>query len=371
MNGVNGLGGQNYVNNQNNVGGPGDVSPPPPSGLPGPQVDVPGLSLSGVTTGVVYSQPSPLVSSQLVLPEGITDSTNVDITSCLVLLMQSAIEMRKDQREQWIVQAQNALQTSNTAADLQIEAAKSKLIAECVTTGVQAGVSIATCAVSCAEAGAGGKAEKAISSQADEAFGTDEEIKTGKSSSAVDENPEVESQAKSIISKEGLTSESLGGETVKEEGGTGKTTKSLEKEKELKTEKAATEQVDSEKADTKKADAKKASEIKEQLKAKREFKAQSMSAKSAQLQARSQGIRAALDVVGAAGKMVGAGLSYESDLDNAMAAKVKALADFQNSQARDQLDFANELRDYTNSIMSTIKDVEAARHAASNAIANI
>jgi hypothetical protein len=50
---------------------------------------------------------------------------------------------------------------------------------------------------------------------------------------------------------------------------------------------------------------------------------------------------------------------------------LKALSDFQNTAASEQLDFANELRDYTNAILSTIRDVESARHAASNAIANI
>jgi hypothetical protein len=69
--------------------------------------------------------------------------------------------------------------------------------------------------------------------------------------------------------------------------------------------------------------------------------------------------------------LAGSAATYASEAESAEASNVKALADFQNTAASDQLDFANQLRDYANAILSTIKDVESARHAASNAIANI
>ena len=380
MSGVDGLGGSNKVFNPGLDGAQdvGDVSSTKKTqGTGSVNVDAPQLDLGGVGTGVAYSRPSPLQASHLVLPSSITDSTNVDITACLVLLMQTSVQMRRDQREQWISQAQNALETSNTAADLQIEAAKSKLIADCVTTGVQAAVSVASCAVSIGEAAASGSASKKISAEADATFGTDAEIKgPGAKGAAAEEDADIDVQAKSIIGKEGLTGDSLGGETAGVgEGGTNSAQKSAAKMQEAQTEKAQTKQstadVDDAKASNKSADAKSEKDIKEQMKAKKEFMAQSMSAESARLQAKSKALSAALDVVSSGAKMVGSGLTYQADVDSAMAAKVKALADFQNTAASDQLDFANELRDYTSAILSTIRDVESARHAASNAIANI
>jgi hypothetical protein len=380
---VGGVGGSNQIITSD-IGGPQDIDYlSSATKVPGDnqsKVVTPGLAVGGIGTGVTYSQPSPLEPSNLVLPSSITDSTNVDITACLVLLMHTAMEMRKDQREQWINQAQNALATSNTAADLQIQAAQDKLIADCVTTGIQAGVSIASCAVSCGEAAYGASAEKSVNAEANSIYGTDEEIKgsgsTNKAKGAEgEEDIESEAQAKSIIGKEGLTSDSLGGESSEiDEGGANKTQKSIAKEQDAKLDKADAKEADTttqSKESNKTADEKSMEKSKEQLKAKKEYIAQSMASKTAIYQARSQAAKSALDVVGGAGKMVGAGLTYKSELEQAEASKVKAWADFQNTQASDQLDFANELRDYTNSILSTIKDVESARHAASNAIANI
>jgi hypothetical protein len=382
MSSVGGVGGSNQINT-GNVNGPQDLDyVSSATKVPGEsqgKVATPGLAAGGVATGVAYSQPSPLEPSNLVLPASITDSTNVDITACLVLLMHTAMEMRKDQREQWINQAQNALSTSNTSADLQIQAAQDKLIADCVTTGVQAGVSIASCAVSCGQAAAGSAAESSIAKEADAAYGTDAEI-TGTSNSnktaAADEDLETENEANSIISKEGLTSDSLGGETGDiEEGGANKSQKSIAKEQEAKAaDKAETKEANANaesKSADKAADQKSAEKAKETLKAKKEFKAQSLAAKTSIYEARAQAAKSALEVVSSGGKLAGAGLTYKSEVESAEASKVKAWADFQNTMASDQLDFANELRDYTNSILSTIKDVESARHAASNSIANI
>jgi hypothetical protein len=380
MSNVNGVGGSNQVFNPGLDGAQdvGDVgSTKKTQGTGGVNVESPHIDLGGNNTGVAYSRPSPLQSSNLVLPSSITDSTNVDITACLVLLMQTAVQMRRDQREQWVVQAQNALETSNTAADLQIEAAKAKLIADCVTTGVQAAVSVASCAVSVGEAAASSSASKKISSQADALYGTDADIKaSGTKGGANDADADIDIQAKSIIGKEGLTGDSLGGETASlGESGTQSAQKSAAKMQEAQVERAETKQattdIDDTKASNKAADVKSEQDIKDQMRAKKEFMAQSMSVESASLQARSKALSAALDVVSSGAKMVGSGLTYQADLDSAMAAKVKALADFQNTAANEQLDFANELRDYTNAILSTIKDVESARHAASNAIANI
>jgi len=380
MSNINGVGGSNQVFNPGLDGAQdvGDVvSAKKTQGTGGVNVESPHLDLGGNNTGVAYSRPSPLQSSNLVLPSSITDSTTVDITACLVLLMQTAVQMRRDQREQWVAQAQNALETSNTAADLQIEAAKSKLIAECVTSGVQAGISIASCAVSVGEAAASSSASKKISADADATFGTDAEIKgSGTKGAAGDEDAGIDMQAKSIIGKEGLTSDSLGGDTASlGETGAQSTQKSAAKMQEAQIEKAQTKQstadVDNTKASNQAADTKSEKDIKEQMKAKKEFISQSMAAESARLQAKSQAIKSAIEVGSSANKALEAGLTSRSEIESAMAAKVKALADFQNTAASDQLDFANELRDYTNAILSTIKDVESARHAASNAIANI
>ena len=170
MSTVGGVGGQRTVFNEG-LGGTQDVGAVDgASQVKGPcggQPVRPALLLGGAGTGVAYSQPSPLEPSHLVLPSSITDSANVDITSCLVLLLQTALEMKKDQREQWIAQAQNALETSNTAADLQKQAAEDKLIGECVTTGVQAAVSVASCAVSVVEAGKLTSAEADVAKEAD------------------------------------------------------------------------------------------------------------------------------------------------------------------------------------------------------------
>lgn len=387
MAGVDGLGGSsnlynNGVGGSNSVDGAQDVGVnngvPPTSGA---NVEKPATHIGGIGTGVAYSQPSPLRSTSLALADSIIDSTNVDITACLVLLMKSANEMRKDQREQWIKQAQNGLQTSNTAADLQKQAAQDKLIADCVSTGIQAAGSVATTAASLASAGAMGSAEGEVSSAADELYGTDADIEAGRTSTSKanleEEDPEIQSQAKSIIGKEGLTGSSIGGESAEiEEGGTKSTEKSLKNAQKLESERVQSEGgTNSEGAgDAKqasKADAKSAASIKELKKAKAEFKAKVLSIKTAKIEARAKAVTAGLELVGSAGKLAGSAATYASEAESAEASKVKALADFQNTAASDQLDFANQLRDYANAILSTIKDVESARHAASNAIANI
>jgi hypothetical protein len=378
MSGVDGLGGSKQVFNPGLDGAQdvGDVgSTKKTQGTGGVNVDAPQLDLGGNNTGVAYSRPSPLQPSHLVLPSSITDSTNVDITACLVLLIQTSVQMRRDQREQWVAQAQNALATSNSAADMQIQAAKDKLIADCVTTGVQAAVSVASCAVSCGEAAAGSSAGKKISAEADSIYGKDAEIQGTNNKKGVDVDEDIDAKANSIISKEGLTSNSLGGESASiEDGGTSKTQKSIAKEQDVRLDKAEAKQTEvasDAKASNKAADEKSIEKSKEQLKAKREFQAQSLSSQTAIYQARSQAVKSALEAVGAAGKMVGSGMTYQSEVESAEASRLKALSDFQNTAASEQLDFANELRDYTNAILSTIRDVESARHAASNAIANI
>jgi hypothetical protein len=378
MSNVNGVGGSNQVFNPALDGAQdvGDVgSTKKTQGTGGSNVDAPQLDLGGVGTGVAYSRPSPLQPSNLVLPSSITDSTNVDITACLVLLIQTSVQMRRDQREQWVAQAQNSLATSNSAADMQIEAAKSKLIADCATTGVQAAVSVASCAISCGEAAAGSAAGKKISAEADSLYGTDAEIQGTNNKKSADLDGDIDAKANSIISKEGLTSSSLGGESAGiDDGGTSKTQKSIAKEQDVRLDKAEAKQAEvasDSKASNQAADEKSIEKSKEQLKAKREFQAQSLSSQTAIYQARSQAAKSALEVVGAAGKMGGSFMTAQSEMESAEAAKLKALADFQNTAASEQLDFANELRDYTNAILSTIRDVESARHAASNAIANI
>jgi hypothetical protein len=396
------------------VGGVGSNSPyVPGTGSPGPVGDggsvdnaggVPGLVvtppagqstpaptfLGGNATGVSYSQPSPLDPSGLVLPASITDSTNVDITACLVLLMKTAIEMRKDQREQWIKQAQNQLATSNTVANLQIQAAQYKFAADCVSNGISAVASIGQAAAACA--GARGSSElDNIDAEANRSFGTDEELGIGKNagassakSAALDEGDEdegdIEGQAKGIISKEGLTADSLGGESAgieDEDGAEGKASKSLDDAKKANAKQVADEgDADAKGAgdsdadpnsDSSKLDAEKAKLKRDKL----SYVANAKSVKSQQFQAKIEIVNGVMGILQSAGKMAGAGLTYQSDLLSAQASQEKALADFQATAASDQLDFANELRDYANSILSTIRDVESARHAASNAIANI
>jgi len=357
------------------------------------QVQVPGgprpirapLKLAAGATGVTYSQPSPLEPSHLVLPSSIIDSANVDITSCLVLLLQTAFELRKDQREQWINQAQNALQTSNTAADLQKQAAVDKLIGDCVSTGVQAAVSVASCAVAVAEAGKLQSAESSVGKQADSIYGTDAEIKTGNAKSASASTVEgedeagIQSQAKAIINEEGLTSSSLGGESVGlEEEGIETQQKSVKNAQKVDAERVQTEggtnepqSADTNKVNNKTAETKSQETIKEQLKAKADFKAKATSFEQSKIQAKAQAWKSAIELGSSAAKFASAAGTYQSEAETAAAAKVKALADFQNTAASTQLDFVNDLKDYANAILSTIRDVESARHAASNAIANI
>jgi hypothetical protein len=386
MSTVGGVGGSNTVFNEG-LGGAQDVG----SVDAARQVQVPGgprpirpsLALGAGGTGVTYTQPSPLEPSHLVLPSSINDSANVDITSCLVLLLQTAIEMRKDQREQWISQAQNALQTSNTAADLQLQAAKDKLIGECVTTGVQAAVSVASCVVSVVEAGKLQSAEADVGKQADGIYGTDKEIKSGNTKSTAgidgDEDAGVQSQAKAIISEEGLTSSSLGGESVGlDEEGIDTQQKSLKNAQKVEAERVQTQGgtnetqgADTNNSSNKAAETKSADSIKEQLKAKADFKAKATSFEQAKIQAKTQALKSAIELGSSAAKFASAAGTYQSEAETAAAAKVKALADFQNTAASNQLDFVNELKDYASAILSTIRDVESARHAASNAIANI
>lgn len=381
---IQGLGGAGGVqnhgvdNNQDihhpkNVDKLGKTAPPP--GATNSDVQVPGLSLRGVTTGVAYSQPSPLELRHLSLPGSFTDSTNVDITACLVLLMQSAMQMRRDQREQWVAQSQTALATSINSADLQIQAAEKKLIADCVTTGVQTAVSVANCAVSIGSAAASAKSSHDIAKQADTLYGPD--AKAGSAAAAdADSDVDVNAQANSIIGKEGLTGSSIGGEAVElDDVGTTQTQKTLEKTKDAdikdrQVDAAETHAADS-KAETKAAENKLSEADLARMRAKKEFIAQSEYSANYKLEQRTKALSAAFEVGGGVGKMVGAGLTYESELLQAEASKQKALADFQNTQANEQLDFANELRDYANSILSTIKNIESARHAASNSIANI
>jgi len=388
MSTVNGVSGQRTVFNEG-LGGTQEVgSVDGASQVKGPSGGKPArpaLSLGGAGTGVAYSQPSPLEPSHLVLPSSITDSANVDITACLVLLLHTALEMRKDQREQWIAQAQNALETSNTAADLQKQAAEDKLIGECVTTGVQATVSVASCAVSIAEASKFTNAEADVAKQADGIYGTDKEIKEGNAKSAsastadADDEAGIQSQAKAIINEEGLTSSSLGGESVGlEENGVETQQKSLKNAQKLEAERVQTEgganepqAADSNKVSNKATETKNADSIKEQLKEKAQFKAKATSFEQAKIQAKAQAWKSAIELGSSAAKFASAGGTYQSEADSAAAAKVKALADFQNTAASNQLDFVNELKDYASAILSTIRDVESARHAASNAIANI
>jgi len=383
MSSIHGLGGAGGVKNHGvdntqeldhpkNVDKLGKTAPPP--GATNSDVQVPGLSLRGVTTGVAYSQPSPLDPRNLSLPGSFTDSTNVDITACLVLLMQSAMQMRRDQREQWVAQSQTALATSINSADLQIQAAEKKLVADLVTTSVQMGVSVANCAVSLGSAAASAKSSSSIAKQADAIYGPD--TKAGGAAADADTDVDVDTQAKSIIGKEGLTGSSIGGESVElDDIGATQTQKTVEKTKEAdikdrKVDAAETHAADN-KADTKAAENKTNEADLARMKAKKEFIAQSEYSANFKLEQRTKALTAAFEFGGGIGKMVGTGLTYESELLQAEASKQKALADFQNTQANEQLDFANELRDYANAILSTIKNIESARHAASNSIANI
>jgi hypothetical protein len=389
MSGINGLGsnapytpglggaGDKNVSGLNGTGAAGNVGAPNAS-APNTNVRAP-LSLGANATGVHYSQPSPLDPKNLILPSSITDSANVDITACLVLLLKTAVEMRKDQREQWITQAQNTLSTSNTVAELQKQAALDKFIGESVTTGVSALVSVGQAAASIAEVRESNASSEKVDKQADSLFGTDDEIEgTGKSKASADEDVDVDAQAKSIIEKEGLTSKSLGGESVTEtKDGVKTSSKALKESQEVES-KRVQEEGDAASTDAPSA-SKKASEtetktdfdIREQKKEKAKFTANANAAHSARITAKYQVINNFLGAVNSGVKLVGSGTTYQADVLSAAASEQKALADFQASAASDQLDFANELRDYANSILSTIRDVESARHAASNAIANI
>jgi hypothetical protein len=338
---------------------------------------------------VAYTQPSPLDQSSLVLPTSINNSTNVDITACLVLLMKTAIEMRKDQREQWIKQAQNQLATSNTVANLQIQAAQSKFAADCVSNGISAVASVGQGIAGGVEA-CGSSANAGIDEEANRSFGTDEELGIGKSASpsvakspTLDEEEEgdgdIEGQAKGIINKEGLTADSLGGDSVgaTEGGEEGSAAKSLEDAKKADAKQVQAEGgtdadgVDDTDANADSSSSKTDAEKLELKRQKLSYVASSKGIASSQLHATVEVVNAFMGVLQSAGKMAAAGVTYQSDLLSAQASQEKALADFQATAASDQLDFANELRDYANSILSTIKDVESARHAASNSIANI
>jgi hypothetical protein len=365
VNGLNGTRGTSNVGGVKAPTGEGNVRAP--------------LSLGANATGVHYSQPNPLEPRNLILPGSITDSTNVDITSCLVLLLKSAVEMRKDQREQWITQAQNTLATSNTVAELQKQAALDKFIGEAVTTGASALVSVGQAAASIAECSDMNSSSKKIDKQADNHFGTDDDIEaSGKSKTNPDEDVDVDAQAKSIIEKEGLTSKSLGGEAAAEtKDGVKNSNKALKDAQKVEAKQVQNE-TDIPTTDTPSA-SKKSSEteaktdfdIRQQKKEKAQFTANANAAESARIQAKYQVINNFLSAVNSGIKVVGSGTTYQADVLSAEASEQKALADFQATAASDQLDFANELRDYASSILSTIRDVESARHAASNAIANI
>ena len=378
--GAGGTGGTGGVGGAGDVGGAGATTPP--SG----QVQAP-LSLGGNTTGVVYTQPSPLDPSNLVLPASINDSTNVDITACLVLLMQTANQMRKDQREEWIKESQNALASADNAAELQKQAALMKFVGEAVTDGASAVSSIGQAAVSIGGAAKDEASMKATEADADSKFGSEEQIKSGGTGgtkqatpAGEDEDPEINNQAKGIIGSEGLTPESIGGESLTEGGEEGATpeqktvqkvqsNEAKEVQKEGGTDSDSTTDADTT-ADAK-AKAKSDADIQSKLKERAQYVAQVNYAKSSVNQAKVQAVTQFLNAAGSAAKLAGGALTYQSDLLNADASEEKALADFQNTAASNQLDFSNELRDYANSILSTIRDVESARHAASNAIANI
>jgi|GEM_PF-3125049 len=399
MSGINGLGSNNtYIPGSGAVNGPG-ADTPPVGGTgqvnaltPGGATTPAPISLGGNATGVSYVQPSPLDPSHLVLPTSINDSTNVDITSCLVLLAQTAIELRKDQREEWIKQSQNALATSNTVADLQKQAAQDKFIGEAVSNGVSIGVSIAQTCASIGESGEEDTSAKATSAEADVHFGTDEQIEAGnwpgkqsgtsKAAGAGDvegaeDEESVQSQARSIVNEEGLTSKSIGGESLNEEdeglGSENKTTKDIKSanSKEVQTEGGTDDTTDSTNATPGSDDSKKSADIAAQKKEKAQFIANANAGKAARIQAKFQIANGVLGAIGSAGKLAGAGATFQSDIESAEASQQKALEDFQNTAANSQQDFANELKDYTQAILSTIRDVESARHAASSAIANI
>jgi hypothetical protein len=365
VNGLNGTQGARSVGGVNSQPVDGNVRAP--------------LSLGANATGVHYSQPSPLEPRNLILPGSITDSTNVDITSCLVLLLKTAVEMRKDQREQWITQAQNTLATSNVVAELQKEAALSKFIGESVTTGASALVSIGQAAASIAECRDMKSSSNAIDEQANAHFGTDDEIEAkGKSKANADDDVDVDAQAKSIIGKEGLTSNSIGGDALTEgTDGVKNSTKALKDAQKVEAKQvqndleAPTTDVPSTAKKTTEIEAKTDFDIRQQKKEKAQFTANANAAHSASIQAKYQVINNFLGAVNTGVKIVGSGTTYQSETLSAVASEQKALADFQATAASDQLDFANELRDYASSILSTIRDVESARHAASNAIANI
>jgi hypothetical protein len=292
--------------------------------------------------------------------------------------MQTAMQMRRDQREQWTAQAQTALSTAQAAADKQVEAAKSKLIAECCMTGISAAVSIGSAAVSIGSAAMEGSASKATSAKADAIYGTDAQIKgTGSTADAdADSDVDVNVKAKSIISTEGLTGDSIGGDVAEvDNSGTKNMQKSLSKTQEAQVQKAEVKDAEIDTTDKnitkKQAEQKSEANIAEQMKKKEEFKAQVNYSETSRIENKAKALNSIIELGNSAGKLVGANLTYQSEMESAEASKIKALADFQNSAAADQLDFANELRDYANSILSTIRNVESARHAASNAIANI
>ena len=394
---IGGVGSNNYVpgvNNPGNVDGPngpnGPNGPTGPGGLGG-NVQAP-VSLGSNATGVAYSQPSPLDHRHLVLPASINDSTNVDITACLVLLVHTAMEMRKDQREEWIKEAQNALGTADTAADMQKQAAQQKFIGDCVTNGIQIGVSVGQACCSIGEMGEEGAASSSAEAETNRYFGSEEEIKSGnapgsvsKSSAAKEseeideEDPEAEGAAKSIISEEGLSKSSIGGEEGESsEENVNKQTKALDSAKQTEAKEVAKEggsDDESLKQEDKKAQAvdaaKQKAAIDQQLKERASFKATTEKNLSGPIAAKYQVAQGFLGALGSAGKLAGAAADYQSSLTTADAAKEKALADFQNTTAQTQLDFSNDLKNYTDGILSTIRDIESARHAASNAIANI
>jgi hypothetical protein len=386
MSGIGGVGSNNnYIPGAGSTVGVGGTSNVPGSNESGKVSTLGGqlfapLSLAGNTTGVTYAQPSPLDPSHLVLPVGINDSTNVDITACLVLLLQTANQMRKDQRQEWIKEAQNALSSSNTAADLQKKAAQEKLIGDCVSNSVQIVASVAQAGASIGEVGSELSASKEIEASATREFGpaetsnTNSNNRTNSVSGSAEEDLEAESTARNIINQEGLTNSSLGGEELAPtDEVSASERRTLENVQHTESEQVQTEGGTSDEGVQDRASRNAAEESKAQTKRQERatYVGNMEHARTAKIAARVQIANGFLGALGTAGKMAGAIGDYASAETTAEATKEKALADFQTTAAQTQLDFSNDLQAYAQAILSTIRDVESARHAASNAIANI
>jgi hypothetical protein len=351
---------------------------------------------------VSYSRPNPLQPHALkfLVDPSTTDTISADITSLLVLLIKTQNQNRASQRHQWLLQAQNVLQTAASVAEEKKKAALIKFASDTVTNGIDLAQNVASAGTSFAGAGEEAKGSIEINATADAEFGTDEELAPSKGGDVEGEdelsNEESLSSAESGFEGEGgvegstssksstsTTKSSTESESkIKEDA---KAKSSSETEETQQSDKAqqskSTEDAKSGKTETeseKKAKSNSASrskkteaEKKDLRTRKEEYIAKRQSSLNSQIDRKDKQISSITGAFSSLGKEVSAGLNVASEYATANAEQLKGLEDYQSSLASEQLDYANQLRDNAQKLLETLKSIEQARHQAVSAIVNI